>query len=106
MVEQAKSRWPLIITIYCLSIASAMVVSEGMPALGGIAAEFHPRSPAAIGLIMSILALLVAIGGLLTGGLVDRAGDHRAGLASCQSGSSKHHVIPSAEVPRAPAVAH
>jgi predicted MFS family arabinose efflux permease len=77
MEEQATSRWPQIIIIYGLSVASAMVVSEGVPALGGIAAEFHPRSPALIGLVMSIPALVVALGGLLTGWLVDQAGDRR-----------------------------
>lgn len=81
MADQAKGRWSEIILIYALSVASAMVVSEGVPALGGIAAELHPRSPAAIGLIMSVPALVVAIGGLLTGWLVDQAGDRRVLLA-------------------------
>ena len=81
MTDQAKSRWPQIIVIYCLSVASAMVVSEGVPALGGIAAEFRPQSPVAIGLVMSIPALVVALGGLLTGWLVDQAGDRRMLLA-------------------------
>lgn len=77
MNDQAVSRWPAIILIYCLSVASAMVVSEGVPALGGIAAEMHPPSPATIGLVMSLPALVVAIGGLAAGWLVDRAGDRR-----------------------------
>ena len=81
MADQAKGRWSQIVVIYALSVASAMVVSEGVPALGGIAAELHPRSPAAIGLIMSIPALVVAIGGLLTGWLVDQTGDRRVLLA-------------------------
>jgi predicted MFS family arabinose efflux permease len=77
MTEQATSRWPQIIIIYCLSVASAMVVSEGVPALGGIAAEFHPRAPVLVGLVMSIPALVVALFGLLAGWLVDRAGDRK-----------------------------
>ncbi len=77
MTEQATKRWPQILVIYGLSVASAMVVSEGVPALGGIGAEFHPRSPALIGLVMSIPALVVAIGGLLAGWVVDQAGDRR-----------------------------
>lgn len=77
MTDHGKGRWPLIIVIYCLSVLSAMVVSEGVPALGGIAAEFHPPSPSAIGWVMSIPALVVALGGLLTGWLVDVASDRR-----------------------------
>jgi predicted MFS family arabinose efflux permease len=75
MADNNAGRWPAIILIYALSVASAMAVSEGVPALGGIAAEFHPRSPAVVGLVMSIPALVVALGGLLTGWIVDRAGD-------------------------------
>lgn len=77
MDRSTGNPWPAVILIYALSVASAMVVSEGVPALGGIAAEFHPRSPAAIGLIMSIPALVVALGGILTGWVVDRIGDKR-----------------------------
>ena len=77
MNNQPASRWPAIIVIYCLSIASAMTVSEGVPALGAIAGEFHPHAPAIIGLVMSAPALVVAIGGLVTGWVVDMAGDRR-----------------------------
>lgn len=69
--------WPAILLIYGLSLLAAMVVSEGAPALGGIAAEFHPSSPSAIGWVMSIPALVTALGGLLVGWLVDRTGDRQ-----------------------------
>lgn len=77
MNDDVSNSWPTIILVYCLSLAAAMVVSEGVPALGGIAAELHPRSPAMIGWVMSIPALVVALGGLATGWLVDKAGDRR-----------------------------
>ena len=77
MNDEVPNSWPTIILVYCLSLTAAMVVSEGVPALGGIAAELHPRSPALIGWVMSIPALVVALGGLATGWLVDKTGDRR-----------------------------
>lgn len=67
--------WRHIILIYLIGIFGMMVVSAALPALGGIAAEFHPPSPATIGWVMSIPALAAALASLLIGALVDRYGD-------------------------------
>jgi predicted MFS family arabinose efflux permease len=52
-----------------------LVVSIAVPSLGGIGAEFHPRSPAMVGWVMSIPALAAAVAALAVGGVVDRIGD-------------------------------
>jgi predicted MFS family arabinose efflux permease len=64
-----------VLIIYGLGVAAAMCVSEAVTELGKIAAEFHPASPATIGFVMSMPSLIVAIGALAAGYLVDRSGD-------------------------------
>ncbi|NOW47824.1 putative MFS family arabinose efflux permease [Novosphingobium sp. SG751A] len=73
--------WPRIILIYLIGVFGMLVVSIAVPALGGIAAEFHPRSPAIIGWVMSIPALAAALASLLIGAMVDRIGDRPVMIA-------------------------
>ena len=61
--------------IYSLGVLAAMSVGGAVPQLGAIAQEFHPDSPSVIGLVMSLPSLMVVIGALLVGYLVDRFGD-------------------------------
>lgn len=61
--------------IYLLGVAAAMVVSEAVPELGPMGAAFHPHNPALIGLIMSLPSLVVVVGALAVGYLVDKIGD-------------------------------
>ncbi|WP_051356927.1 MFS transporter [Azorhizobium doebereinerae] len=64
-----------VLIVYGLGVAGAMCVSEAVTELGKIAAEFHAPSRALVGLVMSMPSLVVAIGALLSGYLVDRIGD-------------------------------
>lgn len=61
--------------VYLLGVLAAMVVSEAVPELSDMAREFHPQNPSLIGLIMSLPSLVVVIGALAAGYLVDRIGD-------------------------------
>lgn len=61
--------------IYLLGVLAAMVVSEAVPELGAMGRAFHPQNPALIGLIMSLPSLVVVIGALAVGYLVDKIGD-------------------------------
>ncbi|XBS71440.1 MFS transporter [Acerihabitans sp. KWT182] len=60
---------------YALGVMAAMTVSEAVTELGAIAREFHVFEHGQIGLIMSLPSLMVALGALLAGYIVDRAGD-------------------------------
>jgi predicted MFS family arabinose efflux permease len=76
--EANTTSFPIIvkvIVVYLLGVLGAMTVSEAVPALGGIARELHPHSPATIGLVMSLPGVVTAIGALMAGFLVDRFGD-------------------------------
>lgn len=77
MSQAEHAPWPRIILIYLFGVFGMMVVSAALPALRGIAAEFHPPSPATIGWVMSIPALAAALASLGIGALVDRFGDRR-----------------------------
>ncbi|MVV51783.1 MFS transporter [Pseudomonas sp. PB120] len=63
--------------IYSLGVLAAMTVGGAVPQLDAIAAEFHPESPSVIGLVMSLPSVMVVVGALLVGYLVDRFGDKR-----------------------------
>ena len=58
-----------------------MTVSEAVTELSSIAREFHPANSSLIGLVMSLPSLVVALGALLAGYLVDRLGDRPVLLA-------------------------
>ncbi len=64
-----------VLIVYGLGVAAAMCVSEAVTELGKIAQEFHPPSRAVVGLVMSMPSLIVALGALIAGYLVDRYGD-------------------------------
>lgn len=61
--------------IYSLGVLAAMSVGGAIPVLDSINAEFHPDSPAQVGLIVSLPSLMVVLGALVVGYLVDRFGD-------------------------------
>ncbi|WP_260928131.1 MFS transporter [Novosphingobium sp. 9] len=82
MAEKNLS-WFLIVLIYINGLAGMLVVSAALPALPGIGAEFHPQSPALIGLVMSMPALAAATCSLLIGALVDRIGDRTVLVLGC-----------------------
>jgi MFS transporter, DHA1 family, inner membrane transport protein len=81
MIEQAGSRWPGILLIYALGVFAVAVISIAVPEAGGIAREFHPDSPAAIGWVISMPALVAALGALIVGSMVDTLGDRRILIA-------------------------
>ncbi|MEQ4530706.1 MAG: MFS transporter [Mixta sp.] len=60
---------------YALGVMAAMTVSEAVTELGAIAREFQVFAHREIGLIMSLPSLMVALGALLAGYVVDRIGD-------------------------------
>ncbi len=70
-----------ILVAYALGVMAAMTVSEAVTELGAIAKEFHVFEHSQIGLIMSLPSLMVALGALLAGYIVDRAGDRIVLLA-------------------------
>jgi predicted MFS family arabinose efflux permease len=61
--------------IFALGVMAAMTVSEAVTELSAIGREFHPANRSLIGLVMSLPSLVVALGALLAGYLVDRIGD-------------------------------
>jgi predicted MFS family arabinose efflux permease len=61
--------------IFGLGVMAAMTVSEAVTELSAIGGEFHPANRSLIGLVMSLPSLVVALGALLAGYLVDRLGD-------------------------------
>jgi DHA1 family inner membrane transport protein len=67
--------WAQILLIYAIGVCAMLVVSIAVPSLGGIGAEFRPKSTATIGWVMSIPALAAALTSLAVGGVVDRYGD-------------------------------
>lgn len=75
MVSDPEGSWRDVIILFVVGILGMMVVSAALPALSGIAAEFHPPSPATIGWVMSMPALAAALASLGVGWLVDRFGD-------------------------------
>ncbi|MDF3134538.1 MFS transporter [Pseudomonas extremaustralis] len=64
-----------LLVIYSLGVLAAMSVGGAIPVLDSIAAEFHPDGPAMVGLIVSLPSLMVVLGALAVGYLVDRFGD-------------------------------
>ena len=81
MPDNSKGRWPRIILIYALGVFAVAVISVAVPEIGGIARELHPQSPATLGWVISMPALVAALGALAVGWLVDTLGDRRILLA-------------------------
>lgn len=71
----AQGTWWHIAIIYGLGVMAAMTVSEAVIALAGVGREFQPENQGLIGLVMSMPSLVVAVGALLAGYIVDRRGD-------------------------------
>jgi predicted MFS family arabinose efflux permease len=81
MSKSEGSRWPQILLIYVLGIFAVAVISVAVPEVGGIAKEMHPTSPALIGWVISMPALVAALGALIIGFLVDKWGDRQVLMA-------------------------
>ncbi len=64
-----------IFVVYALGVMAAMTVSEAVTELGAIAHEFELKDHGQVGIIMSLPSLMVALGALMAGYLVDRTGD-------------------------------
>ncbi|WP_226573822.1 MFS transporter [Mangrovibacter yixingensis] len=64
-----------ILVAYALGVMAAMTVSEAVTELGAIAKTFQVFEHGSIGLVMSVPSLMVALGALLAGYIVDRIGD-------------------------------
>ena len=45
MEPRAERCWTAITLVFYLSVAAAMIISEGVSALRPIAADFHPAAP-------------------------------------------------------------
>lgn len=83
VAHEDRGNWAQIFLLYLIGVFAAMAISQAVPALGGIAREFHPQNSAAIGLVTSIPAFMVALGALLAGWFVDRKGDKQVMLVGC-----------------------
>jgi DHA1 family inner membrane transport protein len=81
MMYNGGDGWPKIILIYALGVFAVAVISVAVPEVGGIAREFHPQSPAALGWVISMPALVAALGALVIGSVVDVVGDRRVLIA-------------------------
>jgi DHA1 family inner membrane transport protein len=81
MSKSDSCRWCQLLLIYALGVFAVAVISVAVPEVGGIARELHPKSPAVIGWVISMPALVAALGALIIGSLVDRWGDRRVLLA-------------------------
>jgi DHA1 family inner membrane transport protein len=81
MPDKSRGLWPKIILIYGLGVFAVAVISVAVPEIGGIARELHPSAPAALGWVISMPALVAALGALAVGWLVDAIGDRRVLLA-------------------------
>ena len=75
MTSVLKRTGSRITVIYILAVMAAMTVSEPVTVLGAIGREFHPGNAALIGLVMSFPSLVVVLGALASGAIVDRLGD-------------------------------
>jgi MFS family permease len=75
MSKEQGTHWPRILLIYALGVFAVAVISVAVPEVGGIARELHPRSPAALGWVISMPALVAALGALIIGSVVDISGD-------------------------------
>jgi predicted MFS family arabinose efflux permease len=86
--------------IYALGVFAVAVISVAVPQIGGIARELHPRSPATLGWVISMPALVAALGALAVGWLVDTLGDRRILLAgglilvAGDIGTATSHTLP------------
>ena len=81
MSEKGGSRWVRVILIYGSGVFAVAVISVAVPEVGGIGREFHPDSPAALGWVISMPALVAALGALIVGSIVDSLGDRRVLIA-------------------------
>jgi MFS transporter, DHA1 family, inner membrane transport protein len=72
---QTEASAAQIALIYATGVFGMLVVSIAVPTLGGIGAEFHAGSAAALGWVMSMPAIAAVLGSLAVGALVDRIGD-------------------------------
>jgi predicted MFS family arabinose efflux permease len=81
MTSVLKRTGSRIAIIYILAVLAAMTVSEPVTELGKIAREFHPGSAFLTGLIMSLPSLVVALGALASGYIVDKFGDRPVFMA-------------------------
>jgi predicted MFS family arabinose efflux permease len=75
MTSVLKRTGSRITVIYILAVMAAMSVSEPVTVLSAIGKEFHPSNAALIGLVMSLPSLVVVLGALASGAIVDRLGD-------------------------------
>lgn len=74
-----QGSWPSIFLIYAIGVLGAAVISQAIPVIGELARLF--RAGPQVGWIISSPSALVAVGALLTGWIVDRAGDKPVLLA-------------------------
>jgi MFS transporter, DHA1 family, inner membrane transport protein len=81
MTTNIARRWPQLLLIYALGVFAVAVISVAVPEVGGIAREMQPQSPAVIGWVISMPALVAALGALIIGSLVDMVGDRRVLIA-------------------------
>jgi MFS transporter, DHA1 family, inner membrane transport protein len=81
MTNKKAVHWPRILLIYALGVFAVAVISVAVPEVGGIARELHPQSPSVLGWVISMPALVAALGALAIGSIVDMMGDRRVLIA-------------------------
>lgn len=78
----AQSSWGRILLIYAIGVIGAASISQVVPIVGDIAKLFHLSRPQG-GWVISTPSLVVAVGALLFGWLVDKFGDKPLLLLGC-----------------------
>jgi predicted MFS family arabinose efflux permease len=77
-----NASWGQIILIYALCVIGAATISQAVPVIGDIAKLFH-SSRELTGYVISVPSLMVALGAVLVGWIVDRKGDKPVMLIGC-----------------------
>jgi predicted MFS family arabinose efflux permease len=80
--EPVTCNWGQIILIYALCVLGAATISQAVPVIGDIAKLFH-SSRELTGYVISLPSVMVAIGAVLVGWIVDRKGDKPVLLVGC-----------------------
>lgn len=79
--ESEQGSWSSIFLIYAIGVLGAMTISQAIPVIGQLVGRFHAGAQA--GWIISSPSVLVAIGALGAGWIVDRVGDKAVLVTSC-----------------------
>lgn len=80
--NKSQGSWACILLIYAIGVLGATTITQAVTVARDIAAYFH-AAPQQAGWIISTPSMLIAIGALLAGWVVDRVGDKPVLLVGC-----------------------